>query len=190
VGHALAQGQAKVGVLLSGGLDSSCLAALYVHQGWSVRALLVDYDQPALAEELAAASVVAGQLGIRLDQIAMRGLTKWPIDAAMPGRNGLLLLAGLAHFGPAFDVIAIGIHGGSRYWDCSPDFVKAMQSIFDGYTLGVVQVGAPFVAWSKREVLAFARSAGVPVESTYSCDRPAGPCGECGSCRDVRDATA
>jgi 7-cyano-7-deazaguanine synthase len=177
-------------VLLSGGLDSACLASLYVDQGWIVRALFVDYGQAARNEEVAAAESIATGLSLNLERVDLSGLPAWPTDQAMPGRNGLLLLTGLAHAGSSVDVIAIGVHGGSRYWDCSAQFVAAMQTLFDGYTLGVVQVGAPFLGWSKREIYQYGKATLGPIDATYSCERPAGPCGKCGSCLDVADAAS
>ena len=42
-----------------------------------------------------------------------------------------------------------------------------------------------FIDFDKRDVCAFARKAGVPLDLTFSCERTSDtPCGECLSCRD------
>jgi 7-cyano-7-deazaguanine synthase len=166
------------------------LASLYLSDGWSVRALFVDYGQAARAEEWQAAMSVGSVLGVQVESVSNSGVRTAPSGQALPGRNALLLLTALARFGSSVDVVSIGIHGGSPYWDCSPEFLATVQALFDGYTLGLVRVGAPFVAWTKREIYTFARATGTPVGVTYSCDYSNGPCGSCGSCRDVAAALA
>ena len=53
-------------------------------------------------------------------------------------------------------------------------------------TDGAVQVGAPFLAWTKRQVWDFATSGDVPLSLTYSCERGGeAACGECPSCQDA-----
>ena len=177
-------------VLLSGGLDSATLATLYLSDGWDVSALFVDHGQDPRVEERRAAETVATTLGIGLECVSTSGPTQVAAGHALPGRNGLLLLTALSRYAQAVDVVGIGVHGGSAYWDCSPDFVRAMQVLFDGYTLGLVRVGAPFLTWSKREIGSYAKGSGAPFGSTYSCEFAEGPCGKCGSCRDVDTALA
>jgi 7-cyano-7-deazaguanine synthase len=81
--------------------------------------------------------------------------------------------------------IAIGIHAGTAYPDCSPLFVDRMQAVYDLYTSGRVKIVAPFLEWSKGEILAYACSSGVPLGLTYSCEAGSEPpCECCRSCLD------
>ena len=92
---------------------------------------------------------------------------------------------------PFVGTIVLGIHAGSRYPDCSPAFISVMQSALDLYTRGTVQLLAPFLEWTKRDIVAFAEASGVPVHLTYSCELGRDqPCGACPSCSDVEARVA
>jgi 7-cyano-7-deazaguanine synthase len=100
------------------------------------------------------------------------------------GRNGLLVIAA-AGSEPVPSSVAIGIHAGTPYYDCSPAFLRDINHLFDGYFGGTLSVEAPFIEFDKRDVCTFAREAGVPIDLTFSCERTSGaPCGECLSCQD------
>ena len=88
-------------------------------------------------------------------------------------------------------LLAIGIHSGTPYYDCSAEFIRMMNSLVVSQTDGVVQVGAPFLAWTKRQIWDFATNGDVPLSLTYSCERGGeAACGECPSCRDLRQLRA
>ena len=56
---------------------------------------------------------------------------------------------------------------------------------------GAVQIGAPFADWSKSEVFAYARTIGLPIDLTYSCEvGGARECGKCLSCIDRKALTS
>ena len=79
----------------------------------------------------------------------------------------------------------LGIHAGSLYRDCTPAFVTAMQASLDVHTSGTLQLAAPFLTWSKREVYDYAQDIPIPLELTFSCDTGTEPpCGACPSCHD------
>jgi len=104
----------------------------------------------------------------------------------LPGRNGLLIHTVTAALSPGSGVIALGIHAGTPYPDCSDRFVIAMQALLDVYSSGTLRLDAPFVLWQKRDVWSYARELGVPLELTYSCELGLEqPCGRCESCEDV-----
>jgi 7-cyano-7-deazaguanine synthase len=82
-------------------------------------------------------------------------------------------------------MVAIGIHSGTEYRDCSDYFLRQVQSSFDVYTEGRIFISAPFLHWTKKEICEYCRTMKVPFELTYSCE--AGhdqPCGQCLSCID------
>lgn len=171
-------------VLLSGGVDSASLLALVGEQADSeARALFVDYGQRALEPERAAATALAESFSIELSHAR---LDIGPVKCGeIKGRNALLVHTALAMSPRTPATIMIGIHAGSLYHDCTPAFVDAMQASLDVHSAGTLQLAAPFLHWSKREVYDYALAAPVPLELTYSCEtgsRP--PCGDCPSCHD------
>lgn len=102
------------------------------------------------------------------------------------GRNAFLLHVALMAFSHPAGIIALGIHSGTRYVDCTAGFLRHMQASFDLYADGRIRVDAPFLNWSKREIWEFCRKIGAPLELTYSCENGADqPCGKCASCQDL-----
>jgi 7-cyano-7-deazaguanine synthase len=173
-------------VLLSGGVDSAACAAFYSSQRYDVSALFVEYGQAAAQQERRAARRLAKRAGVPLARVEISGLGPFG-KGYIPARNGLLLAAALSHWKARKGMIALGIHAGTSYVDCSQGFVDAAQRLFDVYTDGRVRVACPFVTWTKATIWAYCREAGVPLELTYSCERGGErPCGRCLSCKDRR----
>jgi 7-cyano-7-deazaguanine synthase len=109
----------------------------------------------------------------------------------IPGRNAMLLniaLMGLSVKDPS--VVALGIHAGTSYRDCSQEFIQRMQSVFDLYSNGAVQIDTPFVGWAKNQIWELLVSHSYPVQHTYSCEAGDQPCGFCLSCKDVESLRA
>jgi 7-cyano-7-deazaguanine synthase len=177
-------------VLLSGGVDSAALVALFAEHGRVFEALFIDYGQPAAERELQSAKRVAKHVGVPLAQLSISSIHPDASYTGTPGRNALLVIAALAKYGSTVETIALGVHTSSRYWDCTREFVTAMQALVDGYVAGAVRVSAPFLTWSKREVLGFLGSTALARIETYSCDRANGPCGSCASCGELANARA
>jgi 7-cyano-7-deazaguanine synthase len=172
-------------ILLSGGIDSSTCLAYYLREGFSVDALVIDYGQVAARRELRAAKAVSRHYRVGLRSLTLAGAVQ-KSEGLIVGRNALLLFAGVLEFQANGGVIAIGIHSGTEYRDCSPTFVREIQRVVDTSTAGTVQIGAPFLDWTKADVWSFAQEAKVPLSLTYSCERGVDqPCGSCGSCRDL-----
>ena len=172
-------------VLASGGLDSSACLHFYQSAGFHVKALFVDYGQQAAAEESHAIQAITSHLKVPLVTIICSGLEPSHVGA-IPGRNAFLLTCGLVHIGDASGIIALGIHAGTHYADCAPEFVQQMQTVFDTYTGGRCLIGAPFLDWHKQMIWDYSRTNGLPVEQTYSCELGLlQPCGLCLSCKDI-----
>jgi 7-cyano-7-deazaguanine synthase len=177
-------------VLFSGGIDSSTLAAHYVGNGILPEGLFIDYGQPSAAREWTAAQQMAASLRITIHkadvanlQVAHRG--------EVVGRNAFFLLTALMFLRPSEGVVAIGVHDGSGYADCTRSFVETIQLVFDIYCRGLVQVAAPFVSWGKADVYDYAQALQVPLPLTYSCELGLEqPCGECPSCSDLERLSA
>lgn len=69
------------------------------------------------------------------------------------------------------------------YWDCTPDFLRRVNSVFELNRRTSVKAHAPFVGMAKAEVLKIGLELGVDYEHTWSCYRgEVEPCGECPSC--------
>ena len=175
----------KVRVLLSGGIDSSACVAFYLEQGFSVNGIFVDYGQIAAPREIEAARAIARHYNIPFSRLTWSGLHKKKAGF-IRGRNAFLLIGALMELPEETGILALGIHAGTHYQDCSLPFVRKMQSIFDTYTQGKIQIGAPFLNWEKGDIWVYSKSQGVPMELTYSCERGQDqPCGLCLSCRDL-----
>ena len=169
-------------VLASGGVDSSTLLWLSVEQGLEPSALFVDYGQPAADAERAAVASVCSSIGAPLRRVRYSGSSFGPGE--IRGRNAHLLHTALMEIPTASGVVALGIHAGTGYADCSPEFVDVMQRSYDFHTGGEVTIAAPFLNWTKGQVYALATRLEVPLAQTYSCESDVQPCGECRSCLD------
>ena len=86
--------------------------------------------------------------------------------------------------------VAIGVHAGTPYTDCSMQWLDARHRLLDVQHSGTVALLAPLVALHKPEVLALAHECAVPFRLTYSCETGAVPCGQCLSCLDRQAAIA
>jgi 7-cyano-7-deazaguanine synthase len=82
--------------------------------------------------------------------------------------------------------LAIGVHAGTGYADCSLPWVGEWQELLTVQHHGAICVLAPLAALTKVQVYALARQLGVPRTLTYSCEASAVPCGRCLSCADRR----
>jgi 7-cyano-7-deazaguanine synthase len=173
-------------VLLSGGLDSAACAHHLSSQNMNVEGLFVDFGQPSREAEAHAVSALAACLGIRVRTLVMQGLNGFG-PGELIGRNAFLISAALFSDGARPRIIALGIHAGTPYYDCSDAFLRSMKRLAEEETDGQVSVVAPFINWQKSAVFEYFCSAGLPVDQTYSCEAGTQPpCGECASCRDRR----
>ncbi|MHC5057066.1 MAG: 7-cyano-7-deazaguanine synthase [Planctomycetota bacterium] len=171
-------------ILLSGGIDSAACVHLLAARGFSTSAVFVDYGQAAAAAERQSAAKVAHHYGTPLAVIQLR-LGQSYATGEIPGRNALFALAAYAHSSPPPGVLALGIHGGAPYYDCTPRFAEVLAEMLASYSAGRTRLLLPFAEWNKANVVSYCRAEGVPLELTYSCEEGgASPCGNCLSCRD------
>lgn len=180
----------RVVVLCSGGIDSSAAIAFFLNQHFQVQPLFCDYGQPAAMQEYNAATAICHYFGLSLSCIRCTGLSI-PDDGYILGRNAFLLSCALMHYPWNSGMVALGIHRGSSYPDCTQGFIETMQAQYDLYTDGCIKIIAPFLQWSKLEIWQFCHSQAVPLKSLYSCERGGiQPCGICLSCKDLEDLYA
>lgn len=175
----------SVTVLFSGGIDSTACVEFYLAQKAKVSALHVDYAQASAQRERVAALKIAKHYDVPLKKVTISGLKKQQ-SGYIVGRNALLLGAALMASRSHSSIIAIGIHSGTNYPDCSDHFVATMQTLFDLYADGQVMVAAPFLMWSKRDIWDYCLLKKIPLELTYSCELGRQqPCGSCLSCSNL-----
>ncbi len=175
---------AEVLVLLSGGIDSSACLHFYKDSGRKTCAMFIDYEQSAVLNEDRAAKAIAAHYGVQLFTVQWRGVASKG-TGRITARNAFFLIAALMECSDEIAIIATGVHAGTEYADCSEVFIERMQSIFDVYTEGAVQVGAPFADWSKGDIFAYATANRLPIDLTHSCEEGGTrPCGKCLSCLD------
>jgi len=182
--------KSKVTILTSGGIDSTVCIAFYINQGFIVEGLFIDYGQPALLRERKAIKKIAKHYKITVHEVKWKGVIEKQ-SGLIIGRNAFFLLSALMESPPNTRIIALGIHKGTDYPDCSKLFYKRMQSVLDIYTKGTVQFGAPFIDFTKAEIWHLGKEYNVPFELTYSCEKGLKqPCGKCLSCKDLEKLNA
>ena len=100
------------------------------------------------------------------------------------GRNAFLLHTALLEFPSSSGVVAIGIHAGTGYVDCTTEFMDLIERSFELHTGGAITATAPFLHWPKEDVYNLASHLRVPVSKTFSCEASNIPCLRCKSCQD------
>jgi 7-cyano-7-deazaguanine synthase len=206
-------------ILLSGGLDSTVLAAYYADRGEALHAVSVDYGQRH-ARELEAAQAVAAHYGARHDVLDLTGLGALLSGSALtdpdvpvpdghyaeesmkativPNRNMIMLSAAagiaLAH---GYHAVATAVHAGDHYIypDCRPEFIAAVNDAVTVGMAGIARPGftieAPFITNSKADIARLGTDLGAPLHLTWSCYKGGEVhCGRCGTCVERAGAFA
>ena len=113
-----------------------------------------------------------------------------PVSTYVPFRNGLFLSSAASiALSKDCNVIFYGAHSddaaGSAYPDCSDAFNQAMKDAIYLGSGNQVTIEAPFVNWTKADVVKKGLELNVPYELTWSCyEGGEKPCGKCGTCID------
>lgn len=179
------KGDHSVLLLLSGGIDSTACLNFFREQGREVRALFIEYGQPAASKEEEAATAISLHYDTPLTILRCRGLGRIGKGFVL-GRNAFFAHAALMTFDNHAGLIAMGIHAGTTYADCTEHFLTIIQSSLDLYADGRIVISAPFIRWDKRMIWDYCRAANVPLQLTYSCELGKDqPCGKCLSCKDL-----
>lgn len=176
---------AEVLVLLSGGIDSTACVNFYSEFGRPQCGLFIDYGQPAAKKELQSAQSISDYYSIPLITAKFGGPKKIKSGFIL-GRNCFLISTAMLEAPISISVIAIGIHSGTAYEDCSEYFLSEMQKIVDMYSgHQKINLSAPFLNFNKSEIFSYCLDRKVPIELTYSCEKSSvKPCKKCLSCKD------
>lgn len=173
-------------ILFSGGIDSTLCVHYYQQLGYNVKGLFVDYGQPAALKEEKATKYLSRYLKIETIQIKTNLRPNMEMGL-IQGRNYLLLSISLSCFPFAEGTISLGIHSGTKYVDCSPNFIELNQKIFDLYTNGSIAIDCPFLFMNKNDIYRHFLKSTIPIEFTYSCELGGDtPCGKCPTCLDIK----
>jgi 7-cyano-7-deazaguanine synthase len=204
---------AKCVVLLSGGLDSTVLAAHLRASDIDVIPFSVNYGSRHNEREWRAAQLAAIQLAlplpvrVQVDRSVFHSnvLTDHSLaipeghyeDESMratvcPNRN-MVMLSLAAAFAISRDAsyIAYAAHYGDHaiYPDCRVSFIQAMANALTLCHYEPVHLLTPFAEWLKADIVAEGARLNAPLGITYSCYNGRElHCGRCGTCIERREA--
>ena len=183
--------------LFSGGLDSTVLLYDLLSQGAKVHCLLFNYGQRHL-KELDCAENICGHLNVDYDRVGLapkifyrstltgRDGALIGRDTVVPNRNMVMIAIGASYalsFGGTAVSWASNADDATVYPDCRYEFYKAINEALRICDNRRMEVHAPYIQRSKRQIVEIGRKLKVPFESTWSCyDSAAVPCGKCGAC--------
>ncbi|MCF8130666.1 MAG: 7-cyano-7-deazaguanine synthase QueC [Deltaproteobacteria bacterium] len=201
----------KAVVLLSGGLDSTTVAAIALSEGFDVFGLSFRYGQRH-AVELEAAARVAQSLGVTEHLIVDMDLRKIGGSALtdhidvpknrheesdeipvtyVPARNTIFLSYALAwaEVLGAWDIfIGANAVDYSGYPDCRPEYMAAYEKMANLATKAGVtgdrqlNIRTPIISMSKAEIIKTGLGLGVDYRLTHSCYDPTFDGKACGHC--------
>lgn len=208
----------KIVMGLSGGMDSSTLLALLLHQGYEVYACVFTYGSKHNKYENEAARKIVEHyqlVGHPVEMFKM-DLSKIMSDfnsalllsggeipeghyesesmksTVVPGRNLIFasIMAGLAESMGGCD-IALGVHSGDHhiYPDCRTEFIEALNHTIHLSSDGKVNIVTPYSYADKGGILICGTELEVPYELTRTCYKDQPiSCGKCGSCVERLEA--
>lgn len=203
----------RVGVLLSGGLDSAVLLALELREGndvWPIHVragLAWEPDEAAAIARLLAAPPFAGRIrdlnSLSIDMRDVYPPTHWAIrgeapaydrpdeDVYLEGRN-ITLTAKASVLAARLGItrLALGPLAGNPFPDATPAFFESMSQAMSLGLAHEIRIVAPLAHLQKEQVIRQGLTLGVPLELTLSCMSPrAGQhCGHCNKCRERHEA--
>lgn len=182
----------KTGLLLSGGMDSLCIA-------WWKRpdvAITIDYGQLPAAAEIAASGAICKQLGIehhviRVDCRALgsgdmageKANTHAPASDWWPYRNQLLTtLAAMRAIALGVTHLWLGtVQSDGSHRDGTPEFIDALGKLLS-LQEGAMTVEAPAIHLSTSELVCLSGVMPGQLAWAHSCHKANVACGSCRGC--------
>lgn len=198
-------------IILSGGLDSTTLLYHIVNKGNQPFAISFDYGQNHTIE-LDMAKWHTEALGIPHQTIKLDSLTEQLFSSSslvggkevphvteimgdpqpttyVPNRN-MLFLAIAAAFAENHGVTDI-FYGAQKhdiygYWDTTFDFLNRINTVFSLNRKNTIKIKAPFIDYTKSDVVRLGTELNVRYDKTWSCYRGKNnkACGVCGTCAE------
>lgn len=203
----------KTILIYSGGLDSTVLLSDMLAKGREVKCLSVNYGQRhnreleaarAICDSVGVHHVVADLSGLRM---LLRGSSQTDASVpvphghyaaenmkltVVPNRNALMLSVAFAWaISLKFDSVAYAAHGGDHaiYPDCRPQFTEPFAKAMYHADWHQVLLEAPFLEYSKKEIVQLGNRLNAPLGLSYSCyEGNVQHCGLCGTCQERRVA--
>ena len=196
-------------VLVSGGMDSCCTAAIAAKENKNLAFLHLNYQQKTEKKELECFKKIAEHYNVTslktidisfLKQVGGSSLTDDSInvkpysgdseeipDSYVPFRNTHIISMAVSWaevIGATKIYIGAVEEDSSGYPDCRPEYYKAMnQLIKTGTKNGDIEVITPLIHLSKKQIIEKSFELKAPIEHTWSCyDREDKACGICDSC--------
>tara|TARA_B100000925_G_scaffold240974_1_gene190193 strand:+ start:2472 stop:3173 length:702 start_codon:yes stop_codon:yes gene_type:complete len=198
-------------VLVSGGMDSCCTAAIAASKHANLAFLHLNYRQRTERKELECFNKIAdhydvpnelrkvidisflGQIGgssltdENIDVKKYKGDTEEVPDSYVPFRNTHIISMAVSW---AEVIRATKIYIGaveedsSGYPDCRPSYYKAMNELIkQGTKDGNIEVITPLIHLSKKDIINKSFDLNAPIQHTWSCyDKEDKACGVCDSC--------
>ncbi len=181
-------------LLLSGGIESSCLAF------WKRpdRCLTIDYGQACAEREIETAKAIAKRLKIPHETVIATPGKKFGFSHAKiarsakpefwPLRNQFLGTVAAMHcFGSRVQEIWFGtVKTDKRFSDGSRIFYKRLGSLVS-HQEGNIKISAPAIGLTTEELISRSRAPRSFLGATFSCHRSNIACGDCPGCKKQRE---
>jgi len=172
-------------IIASGGIDSTACINYYKKIGFEIELIFFDYGQIARKKEIKAITAISNYYNSKLNIIQIKSKNTFQ-DGLIIGRNASFYFLALMNFNKKNGIIASGIHYGTGYYDCSDFFLNQIQIITDQYSHGAIKMEAPFLNFTKPDIIEYCKIENIPLHLTYSCERGRKqPCGKCATCKDL-----
>jgi 7-cyano-7-deazaguanine synthase len=198
-------------VLVSGGMDSCCTAAIAAAQHKNLAFLHLNYKQRTEKKELECFNKIAdhydvpnnlrkiidisflAQIGgssltdVNIDVKKYQGDTEEIPDSYVPFRNTHIISMAVSWaevIGASKIYIGAVEEDSSGYPDCRPSYYSAMNELIkQGTKDGIIKVITPLIKLTKKEIINKTLELNAPIGSTWSCyDKEDKACGVCDSC--------
>lgn len=183
--------------LFSGGLDSTVLLYDLLHQEAHVHCLLFNYGQKHV-KEIDHAERICDHLNVPYDRVVLAPKVFYRStltnrtgeligrDTIVPNRNMVMISIAASYalsFGGTAVTWAANADDAEVYPDCRYEFFKAINEALRIADNRRMEVHAPYIQRSKKQIVEIGRTLNVPFESTWSCyTGKVEPCGKCGAC--------
>ena len=128
----------------SGGIDSTSCIHLLRRDGYEVTGIFVDFGQASAVMERRCVDRLSQSLSLPVSIVEASARQTFGAGE-LQGRNAFLIFSALLLGGCQNGLLALGIHAGTPYFDCSPAFSERIDPLVQECTNGRVSLIAPFV---------------------------------------------